>query len=142
YRANNDLLYYHLDIRIDPVAETIRGKTQVRFRMLAEDQRIQLDLYANLNVDKIVWNDKELKYERELNAVFIDFPESLPADSIQEIDFQYSGSPRKTGRFGGFTFGEDPQGRPWIYTACQGEGASIWWPNKDQLRDEVESMDI
>src|SRR4030095_9131155 len=27
-------------------------------------------------------------------------------------------------------------------TACEGEGASIWWPNKDQWRDEVESMKI
>lgn len=142
FRANNDLLYYHLDIRIDPNAKTIVGKTQIRFKMLADDQRIQLDLYANLKVDRIVWRDQELKFEREFNTVFVDFPEALRAGETHEIDFYYSGSPETTGRFGGFTFGEDPQGRPWIYTACQGEGASIWWPNKDQLRDEVESMDI
>lgn len=142
YRANNDLLYYHLDIRIDPEAKTIRGKTQIRFQMLEDDQRIQLDLYANLAVDRIVWRDQELAFERELNAVFVDFPEKLRTGETHEIDFYYSGSPEQTGRFGGFTFGKDPQGRPWIYTACQGEGASIWWPNKDQLRDEVESMDL
>ena len=50
--------------------------------------------------------------------------------------------PLQTGRFGGFTFGKDPAGRPWIYTACEGTGASVWWPNKDQWRDEVETMDI
>lgn len=142
FRANNDLLYYHLDIRIDPTAKTIKGRTRIRFKMLDEDQRIQLDLYANLNVDRIIWREKELKFEREFNAVFVDFPEVLKAGEVHEIDFQYSGSPERTGRFGGFTFGQDPQGRPWIYTACQGEGASIWWPNKDQLRDEVETMDI
>jgi aminopeptidase N len=142
FRANNDLLYYHLDIRIDPTAKTIKGKTQIRFKMLADDQRIQLDLYANLAVDRILWREQELKFEREFNAVFVDFPEALKAGETHEIDFHYSGSPEQTGRFGGFTFGEDPQGRPWIYTACQGEGASIWWPNKDQLRDEVESMDL
>ncbi|MBL8889994.1 MAG: M1 family metallopeptidase [Planctomycetaceae bacterium] len=142
FRANNDLLYYHLDIRIDPAAKTIQGRTQVRFKMLVEDQRIQLDLYANLNVDRIVWREQELKFEREFNAVFVDFPEVLKPGEVHEIDFHYSGSPQTTGRFGGFTFGQDPQGRPWIYTACQGEGASIWWPNKDQLRDEVEAMDI
>ncbi|MDP1563480.1 MAG: M1 family metallopeptidase [Pirellulaceae bacterium] len=142
FRANNDLLYYHLDIRIDPDAKTIQGKTQIRFQMLEDDQRIQLDLYANLAVDRIVWRDQELAFERELNAVFVDFPEKLRTGETHEIDFYYSGSPEQTGRFGGFTFGTDPQGRPWIYTACQGEGASIWWPNKDQLRDEVDSMDI
>lgn len=142
FRANNDLLYYHLDVRVDPNAKTIKGKTQIRFKMLADDQRIQLDLYANLAVDRIVWREKELTFEREFNSVMVDFPEALRAGETHELDFYYSGSPERTGRFGGFTFGTDPQGRPWIYTACQGEGASIWWPNKDQLRDEVESMDI
>src|SRR5271163_3272723 len=35
-----------------------------------------------------------------------------------------------------------PAGRPWIYTACEDIGASVWWPNKDQWRDEVENMQI
>jgi len=49
---------------------------------------------------------------------------------------------RCLGRFGGIAFKKDPSGRPWINTACEGEGASIWWPNKDQWRDEPESMQI
>src|SRR5262245_55646997 len=77
YRANNDLLFYHLDIRVDPVGKTISGKNTIQFRMLADDTRIQLDLYANLNVDKILLGATPLKYERELNAVFVDFPETL-----------------------------------------------------------------
>ena len=44
YRANNDLLYYHLDVRVDPVKQTISGKNTIRFRMLKDDTRIQLDL--------------------------------------------------------------------------------------------------
>jgi aminopeptidase N len=39
-------------------------------------------------------------------------------------------------------FVKDPAGRPWIYTSCEGQGASYWWPNKDQWRDEVEAMDV
>ncbi len=62
YRANNDLLSYHLDVRIDPVAKTIVGKNTIRFRMLDDDTRIQLDLYANLNVDKILLGTTPLKY--------------------------------------------------------------------------------
>jgi aminopeptidase N len=50
--------------------------------------------------------------------------------------------PREQGRFGGMAFATDPAGRPWITTACEGQGASIWWPNKDQWRDEVERMDL
>src|SRR5262245_40070901 len=142
YRANNDLLYYHLDVRIDPEAKSIAGTNTIRFRMLNDDTRIQLDLYANLNIDKIVLGGRTLKYERDLNTVYVDFPETLKTGREYAIDFHYSGQPRESGRFGGMAYHKDPDGRPWIYTACEGEGAAIWWPNKDQWRDEVERMDL
>ena len=140
YRANNDLLSYHLDIRVDPEKKVISGKNTIRFKMLADDTRLQLDLYANLNVDKILFGRTGLTYQREINAVFVDFPQMLKAGRTYAIDFYYSGTPAQSGRFGGFSFSKDPAGRPWIFTACEGQGASIWWPNKDQWRDEVESM--
>ncbi|HEX5068745.1 MAG TPA: M1 family metallopeptidase [Vicinamibacterales bacterium] len=142
YRANNDLLYYHLDIKADPDKQLVSGKNTIRFRMLQDDTRIQIDLYANLSVDKILLGTTPLKYERELGAVFIDFPETLKKGRDYSIDFYYSGTPAHTGRFGGFTFQKDPSGRQWIFTACEGEGSSLWWPSKDQWRDEVENMDI
>ena len=140
YRANNDLLYYTLDIRIDPEKKWISGKNTVRFRMLDDDTRIQLDLYDNLNVDRITLGDRELKYERELNAVFIDFPDRLHKGREYSIDFYYSGAPREMGRFGGIAFRKDPAGKHWINTACEGEGSSIWWPSKDQWHDEPAGM--
>ena len=142
WRANNDLLYYHLDVRVDPEQKRISGKTSIKFRMLKDDTRVQLDLYANLAVDKILFGNVLLKYEREFNTVFVDFPNTLKTGKVYTVDFYYSGTPQQKGRFGGFTFGQDPAGRPWIFTACEGEGAAIWWPNKDQWRDEVEDMDI
>jgi aminopeptidase N len=142
YRANNDLLYYHLDIRVDPEKKLVSGRNTIRFKMLSDDTRIQLDLYANLNVDKILLGPTPLTYSRELNTVWVDFPDTLKAGRTYAVEFYYSGTPTQTGRFGGFTFGTDPAGRPWIFTACEGEGAAIWWPNKDQWRDEVENMEL
>jgi aminopeptidase N len=110
--------------------------------MLKDATRIQLDLYANLNVDKILSGTTPLKYERELNTVFVDFPGTLKTGQVASIDFYYSGTPTQSGRFGGFAFSQDPAGRPWIFSACEGQGAAIWWPNKDQWRDEVEDMRI
>ena len=140
YRANNDLLSYDLTVRVDPEKMFISGKNTIRFRMLKDDSRIQLDLFANLDVDKILQGATPLKYEREFNAVFVDFPRPLRKNSVYSIDFYYSGHPAETGRFGGLAFRKDPSGHPWINTACQGLGASVWWPNKDQQRDEVENM--
>jgi len=142
YRANNDLLSYRLDIRVDPVKQFLSGTNTIRFRMLKDDTRVQIDLYAYLNVDKILLGSTPLKYQRELNSVFIDFPQTLRSGRVYAIDFYYSGSPEPTARFGGITFKKDPAGRDWINTACEDVGASYWWPNKDQWRDEVENMEI
>ena len=142
YRANNDLLYYHLDIRVDPDKKIVSGKNTIRFKMLTDGNRIQIDLTPELTVDKIFFGETPLKYDRQFRAVFIDFPETLKKGRTYSVDFFYSGHPPQIGRFGGFTFGQDPQGRPWIYTACEEEGASIWWPNKDQWSDKVQDMKI
>jgi len=142
FRANNDLLYYHLDIRVDPVEKFISGKNTIRFRMLKDDSRIQLDLTESLQIDRILFGATPLKYVRDSGAVFVDFPETLKAGKEYSIDFYYSGHPLETGRFGAMTFKKDAAGHVWINTACEESGASIWWPNKDQWRDEVENMDI
>jgi aminopeptidase N len=142
WRANNDLLHYHLDIRVDPEKNFISGKNSIRFKMLKDGNRIQLDLVATLNVDKILLGNTALKYERELNTVFVDFPETLKAGRTVTIDFYYSGQPQETGRFGGFAFKKDPSGHHWINSSCEGPGALVWWPNKDQWRDEVEDMEL
>src|SRR6516162_9759682 len=92
-RANNDLLYYHLDVRVDPDKKYLSGKNTIRFKMLEVATRIQLDLHAALNVDKILLGETILNYERDSGAVFVDFPETLRAGRTYTIDFHYSGNP-------------------------------------------------
>ena len=146
YRANNDLLFYKLALRVDPAEKAIRGSVDVRFRMLADGQRIQLELTPELAIDSLHLqpeNDSphgqaatDLKYTREERTLWIDFPEILRKDSVHTVTVTYSGKPLAQGRFGCFSFSKDAAGKPWITTACEGEGASLWWPNKDQWRDE------
>jgi aminopeptidase N len=142
YRANNKLLYYHLDVRVDPDKKFISGKTTIRFRMLKDDSRIQIDLTSQLNIDKILLGTAELKYQRDEGAVFIDCPQPLKSGQTYSIDFHYSGNPPDGGGFGIVSFKKDPSGHTWITTACEGVGASMWWPNKDQWREEVQNMQI
>jgi len=150
YRANNHLLYYHLDVRVNPEKKFISGKNTIRFRMLKDDDRIQIDLHPSLNVDKILFDRTPLKYEREFSAVFIDFPRTLQKGRVYSIDFYYSGTPLELGwdrgagqsLGGGIGFTKDPSGHDWINSVCEGVGSSTWWPSKDQWRDRVESMDI
>ena len=142
YRANNDLLYYDLDIRVNPEKKFISGKNTIRFKMLKDDTRIQLELFSNYTIEKIVMGSQTLKYERDHNTVYVDFPETLRSGRTYSIEFHYSGQPREEGRFGALAFRTDPAGKHWINTANEGEGSASWWPSKDQWRDEPEGADI
>jgi len=136
YRANNDLLFYRLDVRVDPVAKTIAGTNTIRFRMLADGKRIQLELTPALTIGSIKFEGKSLAYTREERTLWIDLPRTLRKGGIGELVVAYFGKPVTQGRFGCFSFDKDKEGKPWITTACEGEGPSVWWPNKDQWRDE------
>lgn len=142
YRSNNDLLFYDLDIKIDIANKFIKGKNRIQFKMLNNDNRIQIDLHESLKVDSILYNKFALNFSRQFNSIFIDFSEMLTENNTYEIEFYYSGYPQETGRFGGIVFDKDSLGNPWVFTACQGPGANVWWPNKDQQYDEPDSMNI
>src|SRR5690606_12902847 len=95
------------------------------------------------SVEKVVYKNQSLPFHREFNAVFIDFPVLIKKGSLDSFQVFYSGNPTvalKAPWDGGFVFSKDSNGKPWVATANQGIGASIWWPNKDHQADEVDSM--
>src|ERR1700722_6508166 len=53
YRANNELLYYPLAVRVDPAKQYLSGTNAIRFRMLQDGTRIQLDLVPTFTIDGI-----------------------------------------------------------------------------------------
>src|ERR1700748_941932 len=73
YRANNDLLFYHLALRVDPEKKLITGKNEIRFKMLTDGTRIQLELFTTLKIDKVEMGKITLKYERDGGTFFVDF---------------------------------------------------------------------
>ena len=142
-RTCYDLNYYHLDVRLDPARRYLNGSNLFRFTATRNFTRLQFDLFANLQVDKVVFENKELPFAREGNAVFVTFPNAIVQGRRAEFTVYYSGHPivaKKAPWDGGMVFTADAAGRPWVATACQGTGASIWWPCKDQQADEVDSM--
>ncbi|MEN9335421.1 MAG: hypothetical protein RLZZ500_408 [Bacteroidota bacterium] len=137
-----DVKHYTLDIAINPDKKYISGSNTINFDVLKSTQRIQLDLFANMNVDSIIYNHKKLNYTREFNAVFVDFPATLEAETSHEVQFFYSGNPLIAKRApwdGGFVFTTDKENRPWIAVAVQGTGASLWMPIKDGQSDEPDT---
>ncbi len=147
-RTNYDLTYYDLEVEVDPYQKTVQGTVAVGMKQLVneETQRIQLDLFKNMNVYRIYdENGKELLFEREENAIWITGNKNVPVGKVFEINVEYGGQPiaaKMAPWDGGFDWKEDEKGNPWVGVACEGIGASLWWPNKDQLLDEPDSMRI
>jgi len=142
-RTCYDINYYHLDVKLDVARKFISGSNLFRFTATRDFTRLQFDLFANLEVSKVLYHGRPLAFTREANAVFVTFPEAIKQGSREEFTVLYSGFPtiaKKAPWDGGFVFAQDTTGQPWVATACQGVGASIWWPTKDQQADEVDSM--
>jgi len=142
FRTCYDINYYHLDIKFDIADKSISGNVLFKFTATTDFTKLQFDLFSNLTIQKIVYKGKELPYTREYNAVFVTFPNTIPRDSKQEFTVYYGGHPiiaKNAPWDGGVIYKTDSLGNPWVATACQGMGASVWWPNKDQQADEVDS---
>ncbi|SHN37694.1 M1 family metallopeptidase [Mucilaginibacter sp. OK098] len=141
-RTCYDINYYHLDVKFDIENKFVSGSNLFKFTATEDFTKLQFDLFANLKVEKVVYKGKELPFTREFNAVFVTFPATITKGSKDEFTVFYSGNPTIAKRApwdGGIVFSKDSLGNPWVATACQGIGASIWWPNKDQQEDEVDS---
>jgi len=141
-RTCYDIDYYHLDVKFDIDNKFISGSTLFKFTSVSDFSKLQFDLFANLKVEKVVYKGQELPYTREFNAVFVTFPKTIEKGSKDEFTVYYSGNPtiaKNAPWDGGIMYKKDSQGNPWVATACQGVGASIWWPNKDHQYDEVDS---
>ncbi|WP_282776243.1 M1 family metallopeptidase [Phaeodactylibacter xiamenensis] len=142
-RAWWDLTYYHLDIEVDPAKRTIEGRNTVQYRVLEPGKRMQVDLQPPMALRGAVQNGQPLEYSRDGNVYYIQMPQSLKAGQVYELVLEYGGKPRVAVRApwdGGLSWDEDENGNPFVATSCQGEGASLWWPCKDHMYDEPDSM--
>ena len=145
-RTCYDVTFYHLDIRVDPEARAIEGSNRIVYRATEDFERLQIDLFENMQISKIVTgNGQEANFTREANAVWVDLPFTQKKNLTGEITVYYGGKPIVAKRApwdGGFTWEKDQEGNHWIGVSCEGIGASLWWPNKDHLSDEPDSMAI
>src|SRR5580698_4004931 len=141
-RTCYDIDYYHLDVKFNIDDRSISGNVLFKFTATTDFTKLQFDLFSNLKVEKVVYKGQELPFTREFNAVFTTFPQTITDGSKDEFTVYYSGNPTIAKRApwdGGIEYNVDSLGHAWVSTACQGMGASVWWPNKDQQADEVDS---
>jgi aminopeptidase N len=150
-----DVTYYNLHVKINPADSSISGYNGITYRVINTPAQVaqtssgnyimQIDLMTPLLIDSMIQNEQSLPYRRDGNAFFVTLPSQQSIHSLQTITVYYHGKPRIAKMppwDGGFIWDRDSLGNLWIATACQGVGASIWWPNKDYQGDEPDSQNI
>jgi aminopeptidase N len=142
-RAWWDLTFYHLDIKVNPSDSTIYGTNTVTYRVLNQAGVMQIDLQEPLGLESATQNGQSLKFKREGNVYWIKMAEDQIEGRLYAVVLTYGGRPTISKRppwSGGITWARDSHKLPFIASTCQGDGASLWWPCKDHMYDEPDSM--
>jgi aminopeptidase N len=137
-RAWWDVLRYDLEVEPDYKSQTIVGRNTIRFQSMG-GSIMQLDLQQPLICDSILLGTSPVSFQRDDNIMLLHFAQALKAKQEYSLVVYYHGKPRKAIRppwDGGWIWTKDAKGRPWMTVACQGLGASVWYPCKDHQSDE------
>lgn len=143
-RTCYDVHFYDLNLTIHPKEQRLEGYVDIFFEAIQDFNRLQIDLYANMKIDRIICRKKTLEFQRIHDAVFIDSPKFRSGEK-DSMRIYYHGSPtvaKNAPWDGGFIWTQDDQEQTWVAVSCEGDGASLWWPNKDHLSDEPDSIAI
>ncbi len=141
-RTGWDVLKYDISIQPNFSTHEIKGKNKITFRETAT-KIMQIDMQEPMMIDSVIYKNKPLPLTREGNVYWVTYQSETAAHSAsttkREITVYFHGKPteaRNAPWNGGWIWSKDEQGRPWVSVACQGLGASIWYPCKDHQSDE------
>ena len=134
-----NLLHYNLDFKVDPASKSIEGSNIIRYKVLSENQLMQIDLQPPMKITSVLQNNKYLEYIRDGNVYYITLKRLQEVGDENKIKIEFKGAPKVSNNppwDDGFTWSKDKNENDFIATSCQGGGASIWWPCKDHMYDE------
>ena len=144
-RAWWNVLKYEITVTPDFVSKSIKGKNKISF-FDSGGYTMQIDLQQPMEIDSAVINNEKINYKREGNVYWLYLRDSAKAyrvkPGIKELTIYFHGVPRPALNApwdGGWIWKKDEKGRPWISVACQGLGASVWYPCKDHQSDEPDN---
>ncbi len=144
-----DIKRYVIDVTPNYEAKSIVGVVSWKAIAVKPSKQIQIDLQTPLEIDSILlWsNTKEsstpirLQFSRTNNIALAQIVKQIPKGQAFGLTIFYHGVPKEAIRppwDGGWIWKKDANGQPWMSVACQGLGASVWYPCKDHQSDEPE----
>ncbi len=145
-QAAYDVLYYDLNLKIDPSIKFINGYVDVTIKSVVDSLVVvELDLIESYTLEEIQASGRMLSFKHVNNKIIISLEDVLGSGEKETFRVFYHGKPPVAKRppwDGGFNWSADSRGAPWVGVSCQGEGAKIWWPCKDHPSDEPDSVAV
>lgn len=158
YRTCYDVKWYQISVNFGndlSKDKAINGRVIMQGVAVADFDTLQIDLSENMQLQAVAnvslltggagFSDGMLQAFRKANAVFVIMNRHVKAGESFGLLMSYAGTPgdaKKAPWSGGFVREEDDLKKPWWGVACQTEGASSWWPCKDVINDEPDSVDV
>ncbi|HAO47746.1 MAG TPA: M1 family metallopeptidase [Ferruginibacter sp.] len=144
-RTSWEVLKYDITVKPDYTSKTIAGKNIISLF----DKGVyimQIDLQEPMILDSVTENKNSFSFRREGNVYWVELRDPAKKYKIKpgprSLAFYFHGKPREAVRppwDGGWIWRKSKDGSPWMSVACQGLGASVWYPCKDHQSDEPDS---
>jgi aminopeptidase N len=137
-----DVTHYNITVKPDFLRKSISGVNLMSCKVLSDGKRMQIDLQEPMRIKSVTCSQKKLQLTRNGNVYYVLFPEMLKKGTNISVRIEFGGIPREAVHppwDGGWVWTKDALGNPWMSVACQGLGASCWYPCKDYQGDEPDS---
>lgn len=145
YRQQWNVLHYDITVEPDYNNKTIEGKNTMHFFDNGA-KLMQIDLQEPMILDSVIDKGMTYKFRREGNVYWLEYRDSSTMykikPGVRSLTFYFHGKPKEAIRppwDGGWIWKKDKNNNPWMTVACQGLGASVWYPCKDLQSDKPDS---
>jgi hypothetical protein len=144
FRKGWDIIKYNLQIDVDINNKSIAGSNEIIYKETSAIKTMQVDLQTPMSIDSIIDDTgRTLQFENDNNVWLVKMQNGSALAAFvprtRKIKIYYHGVPKEAVKApwdGGVVWNKDTKGNPFVATACEGIGASVWWPCKDHLSDE------
>ena len=141
-----DIMKYDITVQPFFATKSIKGNVTWTVKVIKASNDIQIDLQQPLIIDSIIYstpnsNQKNslLSFTHTNNVAIATITDHPAINTSFKLMIYYHGVPIEAIRppwDGGWIWTKDANGKPWMTVACQGIGASAWYPCKDIQSDE------
>lgn len=140
--TNIDIHYYHLDLTLPMVTNTLSGIVRVEGTVVGSTMAtLVLDLQNTMTVTAVkLANGTPCAFTHPGAVLNITLPSAVAPGGNVAVDVTYNGAPQQGG-FGYFVFGTRA-GKRFAWSLSEPYGAREWWPCKDHPSDKADSVRV